>query len=196
PPAHVVQGLAAALGVEPATRRRSACDGEDARAYRAWLRGQYHLARPSPERARRAVAEFQQVLERDPDCAGAYAGPAYAYRALAVVADAEPKVVSPLARAAGSSSGTTGTGTRPRPRSGARWNWIRAWPRRTSAWATCTCTPAAWTRRARRCARRWRWIRSRRCSTPSAAGSSPARTSPATTSTVPWSWTRTTSWAG
>jgi len=100
PPAHVVQGLAAALGVEPATRRRSACDGEDARAYRAWLRGQYHLARPSPERARRAVAEFQQALERDPDCAGAYAGLAYAYRALAVVADAEPKVVSPLARAA------------------------------------------------------------------------------------------------
>jgi len=100
PPAHVVQGLAAALGLVPAGGRRSACDGEDPEAYRAWLRGQYQMGRPSPERARRAVAQFQQALERDPACARAYAGLAYAYRALAVVADAEPRVVFPLAQAA------------------------------------------------------------------------------------------------
>jgi DNA-binding winged-HTH domains len=100
-PAQVVDGLFSALAVAPpAPGHGSPCDGADAEAYRAYLRGQYHMGRPSPERSRRAVAEFQQALERDPTCARAYAGLAHAYRSLAVVADAEPNVIFPLARAA------------------------------------------------------------------------------------------------
>ena len=101
PPARITDGLFAALAVKAAARlHRSPCDGEDAEAWRAYLRGQYQMGRPSAERARKAVAEFQRALERDPTCARAYAGLAYAYRSLAVVADADPEVVFPLATAA------------------------------------------------------------------------------------------------
>ncbi|MBO9716649.1 MAG: winged helix-turn-helix domain-containing protein [Pseudoxanthomonas sp.] len=101
PPSRIAEGLFAALAVKGVDRgHHSPCDGEDAEAYRAYLRGQYQLGRPSAERTRRAVVEFQHTIERDPTCAPAYAGLAYAYRSLAVVADADPNLVFPLAKAA------------------------------------------------------------------------------------------------
>lgn len=97
----IAEGLLSALAVKvTAQGRRSPCDGADAEAYRAYLRGQYQLDRPSAERTRQAVAEFQRAIERDPTCARAYAGLAQAYRALAMVGDADPEVVFPLAKAA------------------------------------------------------------------------------------------------
>lgn len=97
----IADGVSAALATEiAAPARRSPCDGEDAEAYRSYLRGQYQMNRPSGERARRAAVEYQRALERDPTCARAYAGLANAYRALAVVADADPGQVFPLAKAA------------------------------------------------------------------------------------------------
>lgn len=77
----------------------SPCDGADAAAYRATLSGQHELDRPSALRTRRALDAFRRAIDLDPSCARAYAGMANAYRILAVVADADPGEVFPLAQA-------------------------------------------------------------------------------------------------
>jgi len=83
--------LAASLPVRvAAAARRSPCDGADPGAYRAYLAGQYRLARPSAESARLALADFRRALALDPTCARAYAAMANAYRTLVATADAEP----------------------------------------------------------------------------------------------------------
>jgi DNA-binding winged helix-turn-helix (wHTH) protein/TolB-like protein len=96
----IADALATALAVKFATPARSSpCDGADADAYRAYLSGQYELARPSALRTRRALDGFRRAIDLDPTCARAYAGMANAYRILAMVADAEPGEVFPLAKA-------------------------------------------------------------------------------------------------
>ena len=45
---------------------------------------------PSPERLRRAIAGFRQVLDRDPGFARAWCGLAFAWQALTLVADMDP----------------------------------------------------------------------------------------------------------
>jgi DNA-binding winged helix-turn-helix (wHTH) protein/TolB-like protein/Tfp pilus assembly protein PilF len=83
--------LASVLAIRvAAATRRSPCDGADAEAYRAYLSGQYRLARPSAESARQALSDFRRALDRDPTCARAYAAMANAYRTLVATADAEP----------------------------------------------------------------------------------------------------------
>lgn len=83
-----------ALALEPqavATGLRSPCDGADALAYRDYLTGRYQLDRPSAERMRQALASFKRAVDRDPTCARAYAGMAFAYRALVMTGDEEPR---------------------------------------------------------------------------------------------------------
>lgn len=96
----IAQALADALAVTVAVPAHSSpCDGRDAEAYRAYLSGQYELARPSALRTRRALDAFRRAIDLDPSCARAYAGMSYAYRILAMVADEDPQRVFPLAKA-------------------------------------------------------------------------------------------------
>lgn len=47
-----------------------------------------------------ALAAFRQAIDRDPTCARAWAGTAFAYRALVMTGDRDPREVFPLAKAA------------------------------------------------------------------------------------------------
>lgn len=86
--------------VAVAARPQSPCDGADAVAYRAYLRGSYQLHRPNAERLAAALAAFREAIDRDPICTRAWAGTAFAYRALVITADRDPREMFPLARAA------------------------------------------------------------------------------------------------
>ena len=92
-----------ALSLAPVTMPRRAispCDGADADAYRAYLRGYYQLNRPDAARLADALAAFREAIDRDPTCARAWAGTAYAYRALVMTADRDPREMFPLAKSA------------------------------------------------------------------------------------------------
>jgi len=95
----VASALALKLHASPAGMR-SPCDGADAVAYRDYLAGRYQLDRPSAPRMREALAAFKRAIDRDPTCARAYAGMAFAYRALVMTGDEEPRERFPLAQAA------------------------------------------------------------------------------------------------
>ena len=95
--------VTSALGlarVAAPTHVRSPCDGADPRAYRAWLRGYYEINRPDAARLPIALAAFREAIDRDPTCARAWAGTAFAYRALVITADRDPREMFPLAKAA------------------------------------------------------------------------------------------------
>ncbi len=95
--------VTAVLRLSPALapqRGQSPCDGADPAAYRAYLRGQYQNNRPSVDRMADALAAFREAIDRDPTCARAWAGMAYAYRAMVMTGDADPRQVFPLAQAA------------------------------------------------------------------------------------------------
>lgn len=79
---------------------RSPCDGGDALAYRDYLHGRHLMFRPDPVRLPMALAAFDQALARDPACARAWAGKAFAYRSLAMVGDQQPGLAFNRARAA------------------------------------------------------------------------------------------------
>ena len=95
----VTSALRLAPVVVPA-RSQSPCDGADALAYRAYLRGYYQLHRPDSARLPEALAAFREAIDRDPTCVRAWAGTAYAYRALVMTADRDPREMFPLAKAA------------------------------------------------------------------------------------------------
>lgn len=86
--------------VAPPAHPRSPCDGANALAYRAWLRGYYEINRPDAARLPVALAAFREAIDRDPTCARAWAGTAFAYRALVMTADRDPREMFPLAKAA------------------------------------------------------------------------------------------------
>ena len=86
--------------VAPLPRPHSPCDGADAIAYRAWLRGYYEINRPDAARLPIALAACREAIDRDPTCARAWAGTAFAYRALVITADRDPREMFPLAKAA------------------------------------------------------------------------------------------------
>lgn len=95
--------VASALKLSPALapqREHSPCDGADPVAYRAYLRGQYQNHRPSVDRMAEALAAFREAVDRDPTCARAWAGMAFAYRAMVMTGDGDPRELFPLARAA------------------------------------------------------------------------------------------------
>jgi len=98
---NIATAMTSALAVKfSAALDRSPCDGDNADAYRAYLTGMYQLDRPSATRMRQALTAFQRAVALDPTCARAYAGMAFAYRALAMTGDQEPRKVFPLATAA------------------------------------------------------------------------------------------------
>jgi len=95
--------VASALKLSPALapqRGHSPCDGADPVAYRAVLRGQYQNNRPSADRTAEALAAFREAIDRDPTCARAWAGMAFAYRAMVMTGDGDPRELFPLAQAA------------------------------------------------------------------------------------------------
>jgi DNA-binding winged helix-turn-helix (wHTH) protein/TolB-like protein/Flp pilus assembly protein TadD len=97
----LASALTDALTLTPhAVPAASPCDGANAEAYRAYLAGRYQLDRPDGERMRRAIASFKQAIDLDPTCARAYAGIAYAYRAMVMTGDVDPHEAFPLAKAA------------------------------------------------------------------------------------------------
>ncbi len=77
---------------------RSPCDGADALAYRDYLRGRHLVSRPDPMGLPKAVAWFDRAIARDPKCARAWAGKAFAYRSMAMVSDRPPAQAFSLAR--------------------------------------------------------------------------------------------------
>jgi tetratricopeptide (TPR) repeat protein len=95
--------VASALKLSPALatqRGESPCDGADPVAYRAYVRGQYQNNRPSADRTAEALAAFREAVDRDPTCARAWAGMAFAYRAMVMTGDGDPRQLFPLAQAA------------------------------------------------------------------------------------------------
>ncbi len=98
----IADGVTSALALAPlgTAVAQSPCDGADAVAYRAYLRGYYQLNRPEARRMTDALAAFRQAIDRDPTCARAWAGTAFAYRALVMTGDRDPRELFPLAKAA------------------------------------------------------------------------------------------------
>lgn len=98
----LAEGMSSALSLHYSAvpRGRSPCDGGDAQAYRAYLHGRHLMNRPEGVVLADAIAAFRQAIARDPRCARAWAGIAFAYRALAMTADRDPREVFPLAEAA------------------------------------------------------------------------------------------------
>lgn len=72
----------------------------DPQAYRAYLRGRFYWGLRSEEGAQRAIEQFRQALEHDPDYAPAYSGLADAYQLLAVYNAERHQEMMPMAKAA------------------------------------------------------------------------------------------------
>lgn len=69
-------------------------------AYQWYLQGRYHLQNSTARELVAAIDLFQQALKVDPDYALAYVGLAESYRRQAIISDADPQIVLPLAKAA------------------------------------------------------------------------------------------------
>ncbi len=71
----------------------------DPEIYTLWLKGSFHLTRLNEESFRKALALYQQAIDRDPDYAPAYAGQAMAYAGLGSwFASESPHAVHRLAK--------------------------------------------------------------------------------------------------
>jgi TolB-like protein/Tfp pilus assembly protein PilF len=68
-------------------------------AYDLYLKGRYHWNRRTPEALRKAMVHFEQVIQKDPNYALAYAGLADCYSCLAQVYALPPKEALPKAKA-------------------------------------------------------------------------------------------------
>ncbi|MEO6925188.1 MAG: winged helix-turn-helix domain-containing protein, partial [Rhodanobacter sp.] len=69
-------------------------------AYQLYLEGRLHLQNATPPELVRSIDSFQRALKVDPNYALAYVGLAEAYRRQAIISDADPQIVLPLARTA------------------------------------------------------------------------------------------------
>jgi serine/threonine protein kinase/Tfp pilus assembly protein PilF len=67
-------------------------------AYDLYLKGRYHWNRRTPEALKKAIIHFEQVIQKDPSYALAYAGLADCYSMLAQVYVLSPKEAFPKAR--------------------------------------------------------------------------------------------------
>jgi TolB-like protein/Tfp pilus assembly protein PilF len=72
---------------------------QDLEAYDLYLKGRYHWNRRTPDALRKAIGHFEQVIQKDPEFALAYAGLADCYSMLAQVRVVPPKEVFPKAKA-------------------------------------------------------------------------------------------------
>ena len=99
----LAEGMSSALSLQfpvAAAGHRSPCDGTDAHAYRAYLRGRHLMFRPDRFQLPRAIVAFREAIDHDPRCARAWAGIAFAYRSLAMTADTDPHEAFAQARTA------------------------------------------------------------------------------------------------
>lgn len=69
-------------------------------AYQRYLDGRFHLQNATPAELVASIDAFRRALEIDPDYALAYVGLAEGYRRQAIISDADPQIVLPLARTA------------------------------------------------------------------------------------------------
>jgi serine/threonine-protein kinase len=82
-------------------RRRAVASAEPiAAAERLYLAGRDLIDAPNVSRIKRAIGVFRQVLDIDPRYARAWSGQAFAWRALTMTGDMDPKQAFPLAKAA------------------------------------------------------------------------------------------------
>jgi TolB-like protein/Tfp pilus assembly protein PilF/predicted Ser/Thr protein kinase len=88
----------ALLGEEEEKRARR--QPVDIEAYNLYLRGNWHFSTFNEEGFRKAFQYFNQALEKDPDCALAYAGLAGVYAALSSVTNSPTTETMPKAREA------------------------------------------------------------------------------------------------
>lgn len=99
----IAQKVATALSLklDRDERRRMANDyTRNVAAYQWYLQGRYHLQNATPADLVAAIDVFRRALEIDPDYALAYVGLAESYRRQAIISDADPQIVLPLAKAA------------------------------------------------------------------------------------------------
>ena len=69
-------------------------------AFQLYLEGRFHLQQATPPELEVGIQSFQQALKIDPGYALAYVGLAESYRRQAIISDADPQIVLPLARTA------------------------------------------------------------------------------------------------
>ncbi|MBS0433214.1 MAG: winged helix-turn-helix domain-containing protein [Proteobacteria bacterium] len=88
------------LAVTSDVATRDAGTDTFAAAERLYLAGRDLIDAPSLSRAKRAIGVFRQVLDIEPRYARAWSGQAFAWRALTITGDMDPKQAFPLAKAA------------------------------------------------------------------------------------------------
>jgi serine/threonine-protein kinase len=78
-------------------RRLEKCCCRDTEAYRLYLMGRHQWNKRTAEGIKKAIAQFQQAIDRDPAFALAYAGLADSYGVLSAYADCSPQESMPIA---------------------------------------------------------------------------------------------------
>ena len=99
----IAQKVAAALSLKLDRDERRRMENNytsNTAAYQWYLQGRYHLQNATPQELVAAAEVFQRALKIDPDYALAYVGLAESYRRQAIVSDADPQIVLPLAKTA------------------------------------------------------------------------------------------------
>src|SRR5262249_11235192 len=81
-------------------KRLTKRDTENTEAYQLYLKGRYYWSKRTPQGFKKAIAHFQQALEKDPGYALAYAGLADCYGTLGWYGVLSPEESFPKARAA------------------------------------------------------------------------------------------------
>jgi len=79
-------------------RRLAKADSTNTEAYRFYLRGRYFWNKRTPDGIKRAIVEFQQAIERDPQFALGYVGLADCYTGLTFYNFAAPQEAMPKAK--------------------------------------------------------------------------------------------------
>jgi eukaryotic-like serine/threonine-protein kinase len=99
----ISRGIANELRVKLSPDQREALTKrytQSTEAYQAYLKGRYYWNRRTEEGFRRAIAQFQDAIEKDPDYALAHAGLADCYTLLGAWAYLPPTEAYPLGKAA------------------------------------------------------------------------------------------------
>ncbi len=92
----IVAALAPALGGRTDAAVRAERGTADPEAYELYLKGHYYFLMRGTDNAHRAIAYFQQAIERDPGFARAYAGLVRAYRILPIYLPVAMDSIVPL----------------------------------------------------------------------------------------------------
>lgn len=95
----IATAIVAALKIDLPRHLTPSAKVVDAEAHSLYLRGRYWWHRWNPEALRKAASFFQQAIERDPACAGAYSGLADCLFLQGFYGYGRPKEVMPRAQA-------------------------------------------------------------------------------------------------